>query len=90
MQLFNELVNIITIIILSYAIVRIKQKNLKSKTSSVLLYTMVIFVILTALDVINTFFIKNMTLDLSIVILKLPLVVILITIFFKLRRKGSL
>ncbi|MBF0710355.1 MULTISPECIES: hypothetical protein [unclassified Gemella] len=90
MLIFTELINIITIIFLSYVIVKIRKKNLKSKTSNILIYTMIVFVILTLLDVLNVFFIKNVSLDLAIILLKIPLVIILVAIFLKLRKKGSL
>ncbi|MBF0747032.1 hypothetical protein IR073_05155 [Gemella sp. 19428wG2_WT2a] len=90
MLIFTELINIITIIFLSYVIVKIRKKNLKSKTSNILIYTMIVFVILTLLDVLNVFFIKNVSLDLAIILLKVPLVIILVAIFLKLRKKGSL
>lgn len=90
MQIFNELVNIITIIFLSYTVIRIKKKNTNTKGVNMLIHTMIAFIFLTVVDVVNTFFIKNPTLDISIVLLKLPLVIILVWFFFKLRKKGSL
>lgn len=90
MQIFNELVNIITIIFLSYTVIRIKKKNTNTKGVNMLIYTMIAFIFLTVVDVVNAFFIKNPTLDISIVLLKLPLVIILVWFFFKLRKKGSL
>ncbi|MDO4814157.1 MAG: hypothetical protein Q3988_03590 [Gemella sp.] len=88
MFIFNEVVNILTIFILAYTIVRIKKRNIANANG--LIYTMSAFIFLTLVDIINTFFIKNPTLDLSVVILKLPLVVILVFYFIKLRKKGSL
>lgn len=90
MIIFNEVVNILTICILAYTIMRIKKKNIQSKGATALIYTMSTFILLTVIDVINAFFIKNPNLDVAVVILKIPLVIILVLFFIRLRKKGSL